>query len=267
MLRLLKLEFSKFRKSTVIVLLASFYFLFLPFSMYVATTLPEIPGLATKNTLVSFTKVWEYAGYAGNWMVFFFFGVLMIYTISLEVRFKTMRQSIIIGLSRKEFFISKLLIILALALIASLYYALVTFIIGWLNTSEPDLALAFTNEWAIPRYFLMCVSYMSFAMMFAYIFRNAGVAIFIYLSYVMIGENLIRLAHLKFQESGLTNYYPMNATEDLMPLPLFKLAEYIQKKEFDFDLLLSYGTAATMTSIYICIFIAISYYNFMKKDV
>lgn len=268
MFRLLKLEYSKFRKSTVIVLLATFFLLFFPFSLYVGSVFPELPAfLPSAEIFYVFPTVWDYLGYAGNWMVYFFFGVLVIYTITLEVRYKTLRQSVIIGLSRKEFFISKLLVILVLAIVATLYYSLIALIVGWINTPDPSISLAFENQWSIARFFLMSISYMTCAMMFAYLLRNAGLAIFLYLSYVLIIENLLRIGHLKMEDSGLTNFYPMNATEDLMPLPFFRFAEFITSNQYDFNILLSYKEAALATSGYVLIFIGISYYNFIKRDI
>jgi len=268
MLKLLKLEYSKFKKNTVIVVLASFFILFFPLTLFVLSELPEIPILMPNPKIIyRFSTIWEYFGYVGNWMVYFFLGVMIIYMITLEVRYKTLRQSIIIGLSRKEFFMSKLLLVFVLSTFATVYYSLICLIVGWINTSNPDIALAFSNEWAIPRFFLMSMSYMTFAMMISYLLRNAALSIFIYLAYALIIESLLRLGVLQLKETWFVNWFPMNAAEDLMPLPVLKITQGIEINKYDFDVLLSYGTASIITIVYLVIFIALSYYNFMKKDI
>lgn len=267
MFKLLKLEFSKFRKSTVVLLLSTMFIVFLPFSLSVGKLFKNLPPmLPSEKVFVEFSTVWEYLGYAGNWMVFFFIGVLIIYTITLEVSYKTLRQSIIAGMTRNQYFLSKIYLVLVISIFVTLYYTLIALIIGFINTPDADISMAFANEWAIPRFFLMSVGYLSFAMMIAYLIRNSGLAVFLYLSIVLLVEPLVRLGHMKFLGAKFQNYYPMNIVEDLMPLPLLKIADYVKSSEIDLTVLLSYRTAAVGTIIYILIFTGISYYNFTKRD-
>ena len=269
MWRLLKLEYSKFRKSTVISLLAIFFIAFFPASMYLGSLMPDLPAfLPSENIFYVFPTVWDYLGYAGNWMVFFFLGVLIIYTVTIEVNHKTMRQSIIIGLSRKEFFTSKLLLVVFISLVATLYYTIIALVIGFVNTPNPDMELAFTNDWAIFRFFLMCLSYLGFAMFLAFTIRKAGIAVFFYLTFVMIIEPMIRwLGHRKIDDSMRMHFYPMNATEDLMPLPFYKYAEFIQNDEIDFNYVLSPSTATITVIVYLCLFLGLTYYMFQRRDI
>ncbi|MDA8693255.1 ABC transporter permease [Saprospiraceae bacterium] len=267
MFKLLKLEYSKFRKSTVIILLTTMFAVFFPFSLTIGKLLKGLPPVfPSEETIVRFSGVWEYLGYAGNWMVFFFLGVMIVYTITLEVSYKTLRQSIIIGMTRQQYFTSKILLVLIISLFATLYYTIIALVVGWINTPDADISLAFTNEWAIPRFYLMSVGYLSFAMMIAFLIRNSGLAVFLYLSIVLLVEPLIRLGHFKFLGPKFQNYYPLNCIEDNMPLPLLKMADYIKSSELDLTVVLSYKMAALMSVGYIIVFIGISYYNFIKRD-
>ena len=267
MFKLLKLEYSKFMKSTVVILLTTMFVVFSPFSLAIARLFKDLPAvLPSEKVFVQFSTVWEYLGYAGNWMVFFFLGVMIIYTITLEVSYKTLRQSIIIGMTRNQYFTSKMLLVMVISLIATLYYSLIALIVGFINTPDADISLAFSNEWAIPRFFLMSVGYLSFAMMIAYLIKNSGLAVFLYLSVVLLVEPLIRLGHVKFLGAKFQNYYPMNCVEDNMPLPLLKMADYVKTSEVDLTVVLSYEIAAITTIVWTIIFIGISYLNFTIKD-
>ncbi len=269
MLRLLILEYSKFRKSTVIVLLTIFFLAFFPASMYILSLIPDLPNyLISSKIFYTFPSVWDYLGYAGNWMVFFFLGVLVIYSITIEVSHKTMRQSIITGMLRKEYFTSKLLVVLSISALATLYYIIIALIIGLFNTSNPDFPLVFSNEWAIPRFFLMSVSYLSFALFIGFTIRKAGVAVFFYYTFVMILEPMLRwLGHRKIDDSIRMHFYPMNATEDLMPLPLYQYADFIRNDKINFDYLLGYPVATITTLVYVGLFLGFTYYNFNKRDI
>ena len=267
MLKLLKLEWSKFRKNTVIMLLSCFFLVFFPCSLYIGRFLDNIPDfIPGKVNIYVFPHIWDYLGYAGNWMVFFFLGVVIIYTVTIEVSNKTMRQSIINGMSRKEFLLSKLQNIIVLATLATAFYTLLSMTFGWLNTEEPTIAKMMDNEWAIARFFLMSVAYMVFALMLAFLFRKAGLAVFFYLAYMIIIEFLLKILTQQYLFSNkYVNYYPMNAAEDLMPSPLFKIAKKLPNN-IDYEFLLPYGEAAVLTVIYGCIFSAITWYFFMKRD-
>ena len=268
MLRLIYLEWSKFSKNTVLRLLIIFFMLFFPACMYFASRIPDLPTfLPSKDTFFQFPAIWEYLGYAGNWMVFFFLGVICIYLVTIEVSNKTMRQSIINGLTRNEYFLSKLSSIFLLCLFGTILYAILAIGVGFYNSEDVAFSEVFKSEWAIPRFFLMSVGYTLFAFFLAILFRKSGLAIFFYLSYVMIIEPLIRLGiTAKFNKASYINYFPMNATEDLMPMPAFKYADAVPRN-IDFAFLLTYEQAAVTTVIYCGLFVLSAYYLFIKRDI
>lgn len=274
MFNLLSLEWKKFRKNSVVSLLSLFYVLFLPAGMillkdYDTENLPAavkliIPG---PETFYSFPGVWEYLGYVGNWTVFFFLGVVVIYLICAEVNYKTQRQTIINGMERRTYFMSKMLAIVAISALATLYYAIVAIGIGIVFTDDWDIAFMFDNDWAIFRFFLMSLGYLSFAGLLAILLKKSGLAIFLYMSYAIIIEPLLK-ALLRFKDfipGEYANYVPLNAMEDLMPMPFWKFAEMIPG-DFDFEFLLSFKSAIITSIIFIILFVFWAYRVFMKRD-
>lgn len=274
MFNLLSLEWKKFRKNSVVSLLTLFYVLFLPAGMillkdYDTDGLPPavkllVPG---PETFYSFPGVWEYLGYVGNWTVFFFLGVVVIYIISAEINYKTQRQTIINGMSRKTYFSSKLMAIIAISTLATLYYSIIAIGIGIWFTDDWDVSYMFDNDWAILRFFLMSLGYLSFAGLLAILLRKSGLAIFLYMSYAIIIEPLLK-ALMRFKDfipGEYANYLPLNAMEDLMPMPFYKFAEMIPG-DFDFEFLLSYKSAVITSIIFVILFIVWAYNSFMKRD-
>jgi len=265
-LKLLKLEWSKFRKNSVITLLFVFFALFFPLSLYFGNILDTMSEhFPMKVNILSVPLIWDYLGYAGNWIVFFFLGVLMIYTVTIDVQNKTMRQNIISGMTRSDYFLSKLLITVVLTTIATLYYLFLSIVIGWLNTEGASFSTIMDNDLAIPRFWLMSFGYLNFALFLAYLIRKAGIAVFVYLSYILIGEPLIKnRMNSYFPNSEAMNFLPLNSMEDLMPLPIFKMAEGLTSEVAEY--LLTHGQAAIATVIYTGIFIFIGNRIFLNKD-
>lgn len=271
MFNLLSLEYKKFRKNSVVSLLSLFYFLFLPSVMILIKDFkPDnlgpgsmfIPG---PETYFTFPGVWEYVGYAGNWMVFFFLGVVAIYLVTAEVNYKTQRQTMINGMPRSTYFMSKFLSVITISLLATLYYAIVAAGIGMYFTDEWDFAFIFENEYAIPRYFLMSVAYLSFATLLAILLKKAGLAIFIYMAYAIIIEPLLKVG-MKFKDWSIgdyANYLPLNAIEDLMPNPFYIMDIPLGEK---LDLVLSYSHAGAASFVATIIFVAWAWYVFMNRD-
>ena len=266
MIKLLKLEWSKFSGSLIIRLLGIFFLIFFPLVMYVGQQLPKLPFLPDKLSFYQFPNIWDYLGYAGNWMVFFFLGVMVIYTITTEVEYKTMRQSIINGMTRKSYFMSKLLTVLVLSLFATLYYVLVAFIFGFINTESIDLSHLFESSWMIPRFFLMSLSYLSFAMMLGLLLKRSGVAVFVYLVYVLFIESAIRRILGWILNTELVQYFPMNVTEDLMPLPFYKYAKYLEQMDGPQIILNTPIEAVIVTSVYVILWLGGIYFLFTKRD-
>lgn len=268
MIRLLKIEWAKFKKNNVIILMLTFFCLFTPASLYFTTILPPLPAfLPSKESFVQFPSVWEYLGYAGNWMVFFFLGVMAIYLVSIDINNKTLRQTIINGLSRKEYFLSKVLSILVISIGATIFYSLLCILIGIINTEADTFKLMFENTYAIPRFFLMTFGYLSFALFLIFSIRRSGIALFLYISYGVIIEVLLRYFIIERIEDGsITNFFPLNTFEDLMPSPVFQFAEGIPNG-IEFELLLSYQQATIASIVYIVLFLGISYWSFIKRDI
>lgn len=269
MLRLIKLEWSKFSKNTVITLLFIFFVIFFPASMYLGKLLPDLPSfLPGRDVFFNFPTVWDYVGYAGNWMVFFFLGVLIIYTVTIEVSNKTMRQTIINGMSRNSYFLGKVINVFLFSLFATLCYSLISLTFGFINGEGVTLKDAFSNDYAIPRFFLMSFSYMNFALFLAFIFRKSGIAIFLYLTYIMAIEMMMKWGSYHYiVETENVNFFPMNATEDLMPFPFLRYAGAFENEDIDIPILLAPNEAVIATIIYIAIFMSISYYSFKKRDI
>ncbi len=267
MLHLLKLEWLKVRKYRTFQVMAIFYIILLPACLLITKTFNQVPeDLLSKDSLYMFPTIWGYLGYIGNWLVFFFLGFLSVIIVTAENGNRTFRQNIITGLSRNEFFIAKILFILTICFAATLYYVLVGLAIGFTNTDTIYFSKIF-QEWdLIPRFFLMCLGYMSFGFFLGVLIKRTGIALFIYLIYIMFIESVFRGIHLYYFQNKSMHFYPMNANEDLVPIPFAEIAKQFIK-ENDFSLFLEPSQAAITVCIYTSIFLFIAYRKIKYSDI
>jgi hypothetical protein len=264
---LLLLEWKKLRNLTAFRIFILFYVVLLPAILLTGKTIKELPPpVLTNEVFFIFPTVWEYLGYIGNWLCFFFFGFLAILMVTTEYSNKTMRQNIITGLSRKQYYFSKVYFILLLSLFATLYYVVCALVIGISNTETIYWHKVWQHADYIPRYFLMCSGYMLFGMLLGFLIKRTGITIFLYLSYIMFVELILRWGvHFQLFKHRSMHFYPMNAVEDLVPAPFTEVAEEFINQN-GFSLFLNAGEAATATIIYSSIFVLLGYRIIRKAN-
>ena len=194
-----------------------------------------------------------------------FFGI---YIFTSEFLQRTYRQNIIYGVSRVQLYAGKIFFLCSIALVATVYYILVCIIIGSIYSSPEMLSEIFARVATIPRYLLMNLGYMTMGVIFALLINRTAVAVFLYFSYILFFEVVLRwFVHRQFTENITMNLYPANAFEDLMPMPLSDwsmTAEFFQGNEnIGF---LSPSVAVIASLCYLVIFLAWGRYQMNTRD-
>ncbi len=265
MMHLLKLEWLKYKSNVVFQVMIILFTICMGSLILIGKEFKEVPPPLPDNTVFfRFPSVWDYQAYIGNWLVFFFIGVLVVYMTANEFRNKTLRQNIITGLTRTDLFMAKLLMGITLCLYATLVYIISSLLYGIFNTPDFAWELIFENMIMIPKFLLMSFGYVIFGLLMGILFRKSGLSMFMYLIYIMFIELILRWGvHYQLWEHKSFRYYPMNAVEDLAPNPIGKLVENFQ---LPFDLFLSPQEAVITSSVYIVLFIWVTYRLFVKGN-
>jgi hypothetical protein len=269
MLQLLKTEYKKFRHNSTVTLLFVLFVILLPTVILAGKSILKNPSppLPSNNIFYEFPTVWEYQGYVGNWLVFFILGFMVLHMFTSEVSYKTMRQNIITGYTKKEYFTSKLLVIVCLAVLGTVLYTLSCLIYGMIHTKGFDMELVFDNNWASTRFFIMCMGYMSFAFLVANLLRSGGLSMFLYFAFALILEPIIKGAMLYFLKNEAMNYLPLNTIEDLMCMPLFRTSSDFIETEAGVSVVNDLDVTMGLSVVYTLLFIWLAWLKFKKSDV
>ena len=114
---------------------------------------------------------------------------------------------------------------------------------------------------------MMCFSYMTIGLFIGLLIRKTGGALFLYLSYGIFIELFLRyVVHLKLFNSRTMHFYPINATEDLVPVPIAQMAENFMEHN-GFSMFLTPNEAILSTGAWILIFLAISVKIIKSTDI
>ncbi len=263
---LLQLEWLKVKSYRAFIVLLSLYGLLLPAFMFSAKKMPIPKHLGGNEIIFMFPNVWLYLGYVGNWLVFFLMGFLAVQAISNETANRTLRQNIINGLSRTDFFLSKLSFLTLINIAATLYYIVWALIFGFTNTETVYISKIYENIDTSGRYFLMCMGYSSLGLFLGVLFSRSILGLFVYFSYIMFIEKIIRYVLIrKVLSSEAMLFAPANAFNDLVPPPVPKIVNQMFQGT-DIRLYLNPTEAIITSTIYISLFLYSAYYLLKTRD-
>ena len=146
--------------------------------------------------------------------------IVVIMLITNEYTYRTNRQNIIDGWSRKDFMTAKMIDVLLLSAIVTVLYAIVVLFIGLSNT---DMGAA--GKWDLTYYvglfFLQTFSQLSIAFTVGMLLRKSFIALAIFTFYSIVVETIfVNVLRYKYNsEAG--QFFPMEISDRLLTKPVF----------------------------------------------
>lgn len=240
MFHLINLEWKKQKSYILFRVLILVYLLALPSLLFIGKNIEVgnngggIP-FDPQIMFFHFPTVWEWLAYIGNWLGHFVLGFMAVLLVTNEQNYRTLRQNIITGMSRSEWFWSKALWILMIAIGATLYFALCAIAIGLIHSDTIYLATVFKGAGGVTlRYFLMTLGFMATGLLIGTLVKRTGIAVFFYIGYSMMLEPIIRGIYFYFVKHPSWNWMPWNTFEDLCHFPVADLAnEFLEDNGFE----------------------------------
>lgn len=166
----------------------------------------------------SFPDVWHTVAYFSSWFVFIP-AVVVIMFITNEYTFKTHRQNIIDGWSRKQFVTSKLIDVVIISLIITILYFAVSMASGFANQTR-----LIRDTWGSSQYIglfaLQTFAQLSIAFLIGFLIRKAFLALGIFLFYYIIFEPII-VGLLKVYGKDMGRFMPLETSDRIIPVPAF----------------------------------------------
>lgn len=273
MTRLIALEWLKLKNYKVFWILLVLYFLGLAIiygsGMFLLEYLKSLGETfrgvdPTILPLYDFPDVWQNGTYVAT-----FFKVLLsfiiIISVTNEISYRTLRQNIIDGLSKQEFLVSKLLLIIGIAIAATLFLFLEGLIMGMIYSNVKGAAYIFQDLEFLPAYFLEVCTFLSLAFLLSLLLKKAGFVIVLIFMYTLIFEpfltiNMIHNPHLPDTFDWIIPFLPIYALNQLIQVPFPK---YIFREIQDYvaitDVLIVLG--------WLVIYNMLIYWVLKKRDV
>jgi ABC-2 type transport system permease protein len=205
--------------------------------------------------IYQFPDIWHNITYVAAYLKFIL-AIYMIISITSEISYNTLRQNIMNGLSRIDFIISKLFLVVLLSLGSTLFLLLTGLIIGLISTPEPQIHDVIKYSGFIPAYFLLLTAYLIFALLIGLLIKRTGLAMGLLLLYTIIIEPLMVFRIDIVWVKGL---FPLKAINNLIHMPFGK---YLLREVQDYVA----GKDIVIVLLYVALFIYCIYLLLKKRD-
>lgn len=252
MMKLIGIEWMKLKRLMTMKIILLIYAVVVP-TMYLLLSYLQVGPLQIPTAAYQFPDAYQMVAWTASWFNLMV-GVIIIVFTTNELKYRTQKQNVIDGLSKKEIIISKFYVILGLSIFVTLYTFLVAFVVGLINGGghSPLDGIEFIGV-----YFVSTLGYFSFAFFFANLVRYPALAIIIYIFSIPI-EGIIGFIAVK----KYAQFFPLSTFSDMAPFPWQFFTEPVENPA-----LMTTGESTLLALLYITIFVTISYWVIKRRDI
>ena len=298
--QILKTEYLKLKGNSSFKVFAIFFIVFLPVIIF---TVPAIikHGMMGTNSYPflprDYETTWYFTAYLASWFSLFILAFILIFHITNEYTYKTVRQNIIDGYSRSDFFKSKLYMLLTIAVIATIYVGVVGLSASWyfqtfsvgpgfdfnsLQMAGGDLSgieeifsdtngqemvpvvfddSVWTGSLAVVSYFVQVLAYLVFAMFIAFSLKKGALSVIVYIGAFLV-EIIIGAQFMSQDLEVIAENMPLHCFSQVLPNPALT------------DILTGLKSVDTLNTnyvilslVYIAVFLLLTRWIFGRRDV
>ena len=179
MLRLLTIEFHKLKHNTASKVLSIIYFGLLTSIALIAVIKFDIGPIKfhlAEMGIFNFPYIWHFNTYMAAILKFFLL-LVIVSMMANEYSYKTLKQNLIDGLSKKEFILSKFYTVVAFALISTLFVFVVSLILGIIYSDYNEFTIIVSDLKYLVAFFIKLVGFFSMGLFFGILVKRSAFAV------------------------------------------------------------------------------------------
>ena len=164
MKRLFLIEFDKLYANRISRILIVGYFALMTSIALIAAIKFDIGPIKfhlAEQGIFNFPYIWHFNTFVAAWFKLFL-AIVIVSMIANEYSNKTIKQNLIDGLSKKEFLLSKFLVILFLSLVSTLYIFVISLALGLTFSNYTELGIVFSEMEYLLAFFIKLIGFFSF---------------------------------------------------------------------------------------------------------
>lgn len=227
MLRLLSIEIHKLRYNRASKILIIAYFGLLASIALISAIhfkIGKIDFNLAKEGIFNFPYIWHFNTYISA--IFKFFLLLVIVSMTAnEYSYKTLKQNLIDGLSKKEFVLSKFYTVTALAFLSTVFVFIVSLILGYFHSDFRELSIVFSDLEYLVAFFVKLTGFFTLGLFLGILIKRSAFAVGAMVIWAIIESAIKGFLHFKYANyEFLANYLPLEAMSNLIKQPFSRLS-------------------------------------------
>lgn len=241
MMRLLRIELQKIRPSRSFKVLASMYFIALfiagvgvmPFLRYLKSKIEDFGGDGIDPTIVPFYEfpdIWQNLTVVALWGKVLL-GFSLIYSITNEFSYRTIRQNVIDGLSKREFVMSKIVMAGFLSAASAAFLFLIGLITGLIYSTDISIGSIFEDSYFVIVFAIQLFAFLVFTLFVGMLIKKSIIAMGLLIFWTFAVENIV-WGRMKYLGYDWVDYIlPVKAINQAIHIPFPK---YVLQEVQDF---------------------------------
>lgn len=230
MLRLLSIELQKLRYNRSAKVISIIYFVLITFIALIVSIEFNFGGVKFRvadQGIFNFPFIWHFNTYIAA-VLKIFLAIVIVSMMSNEYSYRTLKQNLIDGLSKKEFVLSKFITAIGYALISTVFVFLVSLILGLSFSDYTEAGIIFSDMSYLIAYFVKLLGFFSFCLFLGVLVKRSAFAIG-FLVVWSITEGLL-YALMKWElfrdtdiAESISQFFPLGAMGNLIKEPFTRL--------------------------------------------
>lgn len=179
MKRLLSIEFQKLWQNKASKVLIISYFVILCFISLIASiefNFGGVPFRIAEQGIFNFPFIWHFNTYVAA-LLKIFLAVVIVSMMTNEYSYGTLKQNLIDGLSKKEFVLSKFLVVVLFAIGSTFFIFLLSIILGYSFSSYTEISIVLTDIDYLLAYFVKLLGFFSFCLFLGILVKRSAFAL------------------------------------------------------------------------------------------
>ena len=235
MKRLLSIEFQKIWKNKASKFLLLTYFILLSFIALIASIKFNIGTFEISiadQGIFNFPYIWHFNTYIAAWFKFFL-AIIIVSMMANEYTYGTLKQNLIDGLSKKEFILSKFLVVGSFALASTVFVFIMSLILGYSFSSYNEFSIVFSDLEYLVAFFIKLAAFFSFCLFLGILVKRSAFALgflFIWFVFEKISYGILKFEILNGNNKTdniadkLYNFFPLESMSNLIKEPFTRLS-------------------------------------------
>ena len=276
MKRLFLIEYEKLRANRSSRILIGAYFILLTSIALIAAIKFDIGPIKfhlAEQGIFNFPYIWHFNTFVAA-LLKIFLAIIIVSMMSNEYTYKTIKQNLIDGLSKKEFIASKFLTVVLFSIVSTVFVAVISLILGSIYSDYTEWGIVFTDLRFLVAYFIKLVGFFSFCLFIGILVKRSAFALGFLILWQMFEGFTRGMIRWKLFDGETTDaimgFFPLNAMFNVLKEPFSRLsAVQSVANQIGEEIALDYGTSLLDMGIVLAwtaIFIWGSYRILKKRD-